>query len=104
MQKLRDQIYLTNTNIDRLPDIMTQLRQLDSVTITWNEAKETVNSNFEKVCLLLLFPGKIDRLSVIYTFCGFFFFCLLQSISIYTSVILLTCYRQWRIGCRPAFS
>uniref|UniRef100_A0A3Q0KS26 Putative laminin gamma-1 chain n=2 Tax=Schistosoma mansoni TaxID=6183 RepID=A0A3Q0KS26_SCHMA len=41
MQKLRDQIYLTNTNIDRLPDIMTQLRQLDSVTITWNEAKET---------------------------------------------------------------
>ncbi|CAH8656384.1 unnamed protein product [Schistosoma intercalatum] len=41
MQKLRDQIYLTNTNIDRLPDIMTQLRQLDSVTITWNEAKQT---------------------------------------------------------------
>uniref|UniRef100_A0A094ZJN9 Uncharacterized protein n=1 Tax=Schistosoma haematobium TaxID=6185 RepID=A0A094ZJN9_SCHHA len=40
MQKLRDQIYLTNTNIDRLPDIMTQLRQLDSVAITWNEAKQ----------------------------------------------------------------
>ncbi|VDO69862.1 unnamed protein product [Schistosoma margrebowiei] len=43
MQKLRDQIYLTNTNIDRLPDIMAQLRQLDSVTVTWNEAKETVD-------------------------------------------------------------
>ncbi|VDP69866.1 unnamed protein product [Schistosoma mattheei] len=41
MQKLHDQIYLTNTNIDRLPDIMAQLRQLDSVTITWNEAKQT---------------------------------------------------------------
>ncbi|KAH8869207.1 Laminin subunit gamma-1 [Schistosoma japonicum] len=49
MQKLRDQIYLTNANIDHLPDIMIQLRQLDNVAVTWNEAKQTSNQLKERL-------------------------------------------------------